>query len=107
MTLNCSVSSSAPATTNVVMGFVGTSNIYLDLDTASVADKKIVNDFIEVIGNHLTVNVLNYNGLDYFEANIVVPGETDLESIDIEYSTLSDSDKNKVEEFINLLKLNS
>lgn len=103
MTLNCSVSSSTPATTNVVMGFVGNNNFYLDLNTASESDKKTVNDFIGVIGNHLSVNILDYDFLYYFEANIVVPEETDLEEITIEFPSLTSSKKNKVTSFVNLM----
>lgn len=103
MTLNCSVSSSSPATTNVVMGFVGNNNFYLDLTTASASDKKIVNDFIGVIGTHLSVNILDYDGSYYFEANIVVPEETDLEEITIEFPSLTTTKKNKVDAFVNLM----
>ena len=103
MTLNCSVSSSAPATTNVVMAYVNSNNVYLDLSTASTKDIKVVNDFVGVIGNHITVNVLGYDGSDYFEANIIVPGETDIEEISIEYSSLTAAKKTKVTKFVDLI----
>jgi hypothetical protein len=103
MTLNCSVSSASPATTNVVMGYVGNNNIYLDLDSSPSEDKEIVNDFIEVIGNHLNVNILDYDGSDYFEANIIIPGETDTEEIFIEYFSFSEEEKIKVNQFVNLI----
>lgn len=103
MTLNCSVSSSAPATTNVVMAYVNSNNVYLDLSTASTEDVKTVNDFVSVIGNHITVNILDYNGPDYFEANIIVPGETDAEEISIEYSSLTTAKKTKVTKFVDLI----
>lgn len=104
MTLNCSVSSSAPATTNVVMAYVNSNNVYLDLSTASTEDVKIVNDFLNVIGNHMTVNILDYNGLDYFEANIIIPEETDFDIVTINYLTLNENDTNVVDDFINLIK---
>ena len=103
MTLTCSVSSAAPATTNAVIGFVNSDNIYLDLTTASVEDKKIVSYFINVIGNHLNVNILDYNGSGYFEATIVIPGEADIESISIEYPSLTTTKKTDVDAFVNLV----
>jgi hypothetical protein len=104
MTLNCSVSSSAPSTTNVVMGYVNNNNIYLDLSTSPTADVKVVNDFILVIGNHITTNIENYPLDGYFETNIVLPyGDCDLDIINIDYNSLSDNDKNIVDQFVNLI----
>lgn len=103
MTLNCSVSSSAPATTNVVMGYVG-ANIYnIDLTNTSAENVKIVNDFVDVIGTHSAVDILDYNINTTFEANIIIPEEADLEYNTIDYSSLAEADKTKVTAFVNLV----
>jgi hypothetical protein len=104
MTLNCSVSSSAPAITNVIMGYVNNVNYYLDLETASAADKKIVTDFLIVIGKHVNVDILDYTEEIQFETNIIIPEETDLEEITIEYSSLTSTKKTKVNNFVTLVK---
>jgi hypothetical protein len=102
-TLYCAVSSSAPATTNVVMGFVGVNDYNIDLTTAPEETVKIVNDFISVIGKHVLVDVLDCNVTDIFEINIIIPGETDLEQITIEYPSLTAAKKKKVDAMINLV----
>jgi hypothetical protein len=102
MTLYCSVSSAAPAETNVISGFVGNNQYYLDLSTTTAANKKIVNDFLGVIGNHINVDILDYNLDDTFEATIIIPGEADLEIITLEYPSLAAAAKTKVNSFVNL-----
>ena len=104
MTLNCSVASAAPATTNVIMGYYGINNYYLDLTTASDEDKKIVNDFLTVIGEHLTVNLLNAPISVDVDTNIIIPGVADLESIDLDYETLTPAKKTKTDLYISLIQ---
>lgn len=104
MALNCSVSSAAPATTNVVMGYINNVNYYLDLDIASVEDKKTVADFIEVTGKHVNVDLLDYPEEVQLEADIIIPGEADLEEVTIEFPLLSEESKNAVTNFISLIK---
>ena len=104
MILNCSVSSAAPATTNVIMGYVNNVNYYLDLETASAADQKVVTDFLIVIGKHVNVDLLDYIEEIQFETNIIIPGEADLEEITIEYPSLTSAKKTKVNNFVTLVK---
>lgn len=104
MTLNCSVSSSAPATTNVVMGYVGQNSYYLDLSTASAEDVKVVTNFLQVSGKHINVDVENYNIDSTFEANIIVPEECTLETITIDFESLNQSNKDAINGFVNLIK---
>lgn len=104
MTLYCSVSSAAPATTNVVMGCVNNTTYYLDLDTASAADKKVVTDFLTVIGKHVNVDLLDYPEEIQLETDIIIPGEADLEEITIEYTSLTAAKKTKVNNFVALIK---
>ena len=104
MTLYCSVSSAAPATTNVVMGHLNNVNYYLDLETASAADKKVVTDFLTVIGKHVNVDMLDYPEEGQLEATIIIPGEADLEEITIEFTSLTAAKKTKVDKFVALIK---
>jgi len=104
MTLNCSVSSAAPATTNVIMGYYDINSYYLDLTTASTEDKKIVTDFLTVIGKHITVNLLNAPISDTVETTVIIPGVADLESIEIDYETLTAAKKTKVDVYISLIQ---
>jgi hypothetical protein len=103
MTLNISVNSAAPAITNVIMGYVGQASYYLDLQIASAEDIKIVNDFLQVIGNHINVDILDYDFEKIFEANIVIPGEADLEVHEVSYSNFQEEDKIKITSFVNLI----
>jgi hypothetical protein len=103
MTLNCSVSSAAPATTNVVMGYVGVNSYYIDMADTSQENIKIVNDFVSLIGNHVIVDILDYNLNDTFEANIIIPGEADLEELTMEYPTLTAAHKTTVTAFVNMV----
>jgi hypothetical protein len=105
MTLNCSVSSSAPATTNVVMGYVGVNLYHINLAETSQDNVKIINDFISVIGKHSIVDILDYNIDTQFEANIVIPGDADLEITTMEYPSLSAANKKKVDNFVSLIVL--
>ena len=104
MTLYCSVSSAAPATTNVVMGYINNVNYYLDLDTASAADKKVVINFLTVIGKHLNVDILDYPEEGQLEADIIIPGEADLEEISLNYDSLTDESKTITSNFVDLIK---
>jgi hypothetical protein len=104
MTLYCSVSSAAPATTNVVMGYINNVNYYLDLDNASAADKKVVTDFLTVIGKHVNVDILDYPEEGQLEAAIIIPGAADLEEITTEYTLLTAAKKTKVDNFVALIK---
>jgi len=104
MTLNCSVSSAAPATTNVIMGYYGINSYYLDLTTASTEDKKIVTDFLTVIGKHITVNLLNAPTSSVIETTVIIPGVADLESIEMDYETLTAAKKTKVDVYISLIQ---
>lgn len=103
MTLNISVNSSAPSTTNVVMGHVGQASYYLDLQTASAEDVKIVNDFLKVTGNHINVDILEYNFEKTFEATIIIPGEADLEVHEVSYNNFQEEDKIKITSFVNFI----
>jgi hypothetical protein len=104
MILNCSVSSAAPATTNVIMGYYGINNYYLDLTTTSTEDKKIVTDFLSVIGKHIYVDILNVPISDYVDTTVIIPEAADLESTEIDYNTLTVDKKTKIDLYISLIQ---
>jgi hypothetical protein len=103
MALYCSVSSSNPSTTNVVMGYINSNSYYFEIDKASDADKKIVIDFISVIGKHFSVIINNFTDDNLYEINIVIPEDADTEEKSLDYSTLTAAKKNKVNAFIGLI----
>ena len=104
MTLYCSVSSAAPADTNVIMGYYDNKNYYLDLSTAAVEQRNIVEDYLLVIGNHITVNVENVPGNIVFESNIIISGEADLDIVTVDYNNLTQDEKNKVTAYVALVE---
>lgn len=104
MTLNCSVASAAPASTNVIMGYYGINNYYLDVTTASIEDKAIVENFLAFIGSHFSVDILNAPISEVVDSNIIIPGEADLENVEIDYQLLNQTDKEIVDLYISLLQ---
>ena len=103
MTLNCSVSSSAPVNTYVAMGYYDNKNYYLDLTTASDEQKNTVTEFLSVIGKHITVNVENVPGNIMFEGTIIIPEDADLDIVTVDYINLTQSEKNKVNSYVSLI----
>jgi len=104
MTLYCSVSSPAPATTHVIMGYYDNKNYYLDLTSATTIQKDTVADFLSVIGTHITVEVNNVPGDKMNEGTIIVPETTDLDVVTVDYLTLNQADKDKVNAYLTLLE---
>ena len=103
MTLNCSVSSSAPATTSALMGYYDNKNYYLDLTTATVEQNQIVTDFLSVTGAHVSVEIDDVPGSVAFEGTIIIPGEADLDLVTINYINLTQSEKDKVNAYVALV----
>jgi hypothetical protein len=103
MTLYNSISSSLPANTYVVMGSVGSVSYYVDLSLETKLNQQIVSDFINVVGKHGCVNIENYSIVDIFEANIVIPNETDVEVLTIDYSSLPLNNQNIITTFVDYI----
>lgn len=103
MVLYNSISSSLPANTNVIMGVVGDKSYFIDLTVESDDNKKIVSDFIMVTGKHACVNIENFTINEIFEANIVIPEETDSDISILDYDLLSNVDKVIVTNFVNYI----
>ena len=103
MTLYCSVSSSAPATTNVIMGYYDNKNYYLDLTAATVEQNQIITDFLSVTGMHVSIEIDDVPGSVIFEGTIIIPEEADLDLVTINYINLTQSEKNKVNSYVSLI----
>lgn len=102
MTLYTSVSSALPVLTNVIMGMHNGIPYHLDLTQQNEETNKIVSDFISIVGKNIYVTIENYPGDLIFESDIVIPEETTLERITIDYAVLSESDQAKVTNYYNL-----
>lgn len=103
MELNITINSSLPADTYCLMGFLGSDNFYTDLKTSSEETKTVVSNLINLFGSNINVNISGYDITSYFEVNIIIPEETYLDIINVDYNSLSDSDKNIVDQFVNLI----
>lgn len=103
MTLYNSISSSLPANTYIVMGTVGSISYYIDLSVETELNKQIVSDFIDAVGKHACVNIENYSIVDIFEANIVIPEDTDVEVSIIDYSSLPLNNQNIITTFVDYI----
>lgn len=75
----------------------------LNLDQASAEDQKICSDFFALVGGHTTVNILNSTH-DFEDCNYVVVSGVEIDIVEIDYSTLSNINKGKINAFANLLK---
>ena len=107
MTLYNSVSSSLPASTYCIMGNTLDYSYFIDLSKASVEDQKIVTDYINIIGKHVSANIEDYSREQFLEINIVIPEETDSEIITIDYPSLTISDQAKVNLFVDYIETGS
>ena len=106
MTLNISINSSKPANTYCVMGSLGVDSFYIDLTTSSDEYKTIVSDFISLFGANITIEISNYDIDVYFEANIIIPGDSTLDVTSVNYVELTTEQQHKIDMFVNLVTTN-
>lgn len=74
----------------------------LELSAASVEEKSIANNFLNVVGGHATVNIDNAIH-DFNDLIFVAETNIELDILDLDYTTLSADDKAKVDAFAELL----
>lgn len=103
MSFIVTISNSTPATTEAVFGNVDFKSFYLDLDQATPDQQKICSDFLALVGAHIMVNITN-SPHDFDDCNYVVVTGSDGEIVEVDYSTLSTTNKGKINNFVNLLK---
>lgn len=105
MSFIVTMGNSTPATTEAVFGSTDDSKqFYLDLDQATAAEQKICADFFALVGGHTCVNILNSNH-NFQDCNYVVVSGVEIDAVDVDYSTLSTTNKGKINAFANLLIL--
>ena len=85
----------------------GSTNDYkgfnLDLDQATPAQQEICANFFALVGGHVTVNILN-SAHDFEDCAYVVVSGVETDVVDVDYSSLSNVNKGKINAFANLLK---
>ena len=85
----------------------GSTNDYkgfnLDLDQATPAQQEICANFFALVGGHATVNILN-SAHDFEDCAYVVVSGVETDVVDVDYSSLSNVNKGKINAFANLLK---
>ena len=85
----------------------GSTNDYkgfnLNLDQATPAQQEICANFFALVGGHVTVNILN-SAHDFEDCAYVVVSGVETDVVDVDYSSLSNINKGKINAFANLLK---
>jgi hypothetical protein len=104
MELYCSVSSSLPANTKAILGCYKSVNYTLDLSDTTPENLTIVTNFVNTIGKHISVSLLNYPGDDQFDTSIILDDQDiDLEIVTIDYGSLDSTEKNSVNAYVALV----
>ena len=85
----------------------GSTNDYkgfnLDLDQATPEQQEICANFFALVGGHVTVNILN-SAHDFEDCAYVVVSGVETDVVDVDYSSLSNINKGRINAFANLLK---
>ena len=75
---------------------------YLDIDQATPEQQKICTDFFALVGGHATVNILN-SAHDFEDCTYIVVSGVETDVVDVDYTSLSNINKGKINAFANLL----
>ena len=85
----------------------GSTNDYkgfnLNLDQATPAQQEICANFFALVGGHVTVNILN-SAHNFEDCTYVVVSGVETDVVDVDYTSLSNINKGKINAFANLLK---
>ena len=104
MSFIVTMGNSAPATTEAVFGNTDDfKQFYLNLDQATPDQQKICADFFALVGGHSGINIINSQH-NFEDCSYVVVSGVDTEVVDVDYSSLSTTNKGKINAFANLLK---
>ena len=103
--VNITLNSPLPQTTNVLMGDFDSNSFYINMDNFNSDENEIVSNVIPILNNLITTTFYNTNyDYEYITINIVKPSDGYLiEETNIDFLSLSDEDKNKINELINLI----
>ena len=74
----------------------------LDIDQATPAQQEICSNFFSLVGGHVTVNILN-SAHDFEDCAYVVVSGVESDAVDVDYTSLSNINKGKINAFANLL----
>jgi hypothetical protein len=74
----------------------------LDLDQATPAQQEICANFFALVGGHATVTILN-SAHNFQDCNYIVVSGVETDVVDVDYSSLSNINKGKINAFANLL----
>jgi hypothetical protein len=80
-------------------------NFNIVLKDATQQNQQICNDIFNLVGGHMTVVITN-SPYNFEDVNYILNGSVGTDVVEVDYSSLSVSDKEKVDNFSNLL-LNS
>ena len=99
------LNSPLPQTTNVLIGEFDSQSFNLNIDDFTPEENEIVNNVIPILENKITTKFYNTNyGYEYITINIVKPSNDYLiEDVNVDFTSLSDDDKNKIGDLINLI----
>lgn len=103
MEINILSGSNAPETTNVLMGTYNNTDQNIDVTTLSNALKTKYNAFFNFTGNYL--NVIIINAPYELSANRVTPDSIEFDIVTIDYDTLSNNDKKKIDDLATIFNI--
>lgn len=75
----------------------------LNIDQATPEQQQICANFFALVGGHATVNILNSTH-DFEDCTYVVVSGVETDVVDVDYTSLSNIDKGKINAFASLLK---
>lgn len=75
----------------------------LNIDQATPEQQQICANFFALVGGHATVNILNSTH-DFEDCTYVVVSGVETDVLDVDYTSLSNIDKGKINAFASLLK---
>jgi hypothetical protein len=96
------ISNNLPEQTNVIMGLVDdVGHFNKRFDELTDEQKKVQIDLINLIGAHATINLIGFNSS--FDCNIVAPISTELDIVDVDFSSLNPSERNIIVKFYQMI----
>jgi hypothetical protein len=98
-----SLNSTLPGSRNVILIQNNSQGIEIDISTLTTSEKSIITKFINTVGKHISVNIENIETEIKEDVYFFIPQETSLETVTIDYNTLTATKKNNVNAFIEFL----
>jgi hypothetical protein len=74
----------------------------LDIDQATPEQQKICADFFALVGGHAAVTIIN-SAHEFIDCNYIVVSGVETDVVDVDYTSLSNINKGKINAFANLL----